>query len=103
MASPQTENGYTKIANEFLEAVASKLTNATWIKIILFAARITWGFHIKERESNYGAFATKTGFTKDTVKHALLDMADRKIIRFTVVSSERFLISINKDYEQWKI
>lgn len=103
MASPQTENGHTRIANELLEAIAFRICNATWLKIMLFVIRITYGWQRKEVESNYQAFATKTGFAKDTIRHALEDMHRLLLIDFRVVSRERFVISINKDYEQWKI
>ena len=103
MASPQIENGHTRIANELLEAFAYKLCNATWIKVLLYLCRITYGFQRKEVETNYQAIATKTGFTKDTIRGAILEMSDRKLLNFRVVSRERFFVSINKDYELWKI
>lgn len=103
MASPQTENGHTRIANELLEAIIFKICNATWLKIMLYLIRITYGFQRKEVETNYQAIATKTGFVKDTIRGALLEMSDKKFINFRVVSRERIVVSINKDYELWKI
>ena len=103
MASPQCEHGYTKIANELIEAMAYKICNATWLKVMLFIIRITYGWQRKEVETNYQAIATKTGFSKDTIKNAILDMSDRKMLHFRVVSRERFYISINKNYELWNI
>mgnify|MGYP000881589721 CR=1 FL=1 len=103
MANPQIENGHTRIANELLEAMAYRICNATWLKIMLYLCRITYGFQRKEAETNYQAIATKTGFVKDTIRGAILDMSDRKLVNFRVVSQERFVVSINKDYELWKI
>lgn len=103
MASPQVENGHTRIANELLEAMCYKICNATWLKVMLYIIRITYGFQRIEVESNYQSIATKTGFTKDTIRGALLDMSDRKMINFRVVSRERFSVSINKDYDLWNI
>lgn len=103
MASPQIENGYTKIANELLEAIAFRICNATWLKIIIYLIRITYGFQRKEVETNYQAIATKTGFTKDTIKHALEDMHRLLFIKIRVVSQERLVVSVNKDYDLWKI
>jgi phage replication O-like protein O len=103
MASPQVENGYTRIANELIEAMCNKLTNSTWLRVLFWTIRLTYGFNRKEVQSNYGAYATKLNLTKDTVKHALLDMFDRKIIVLAVITQESFVITINKDYELWKV
>ena len=103
MASPQVENGYTRIANELLEAICNKMTNSTWIRLLIWTIRLTYGFGRKEVQSNYAAYATKLNLTKDTVKNALLDMFDKKIIILAVITKESFVITINKDYELWKI
>ena len=60
-------------------------------------------FNRKEVQSNYGAYATKLNLTKDTVKRSLLELSDRKIIVLAVITKEQFVITINKDYELWKI
>ena len=103
MASPQVENGYTRIANELLEAICNKITNSTWIRILLWTIRLTYGFNRKEVQSNYQAYATKLNLTRDTIKVTLLDLFDRKIIVLAVLTKESFVITINKNYELWKI
>lgn len=103
MASPQCENGYTKIANELLQALVNRIPNPTWLRIALWTIRLTYGFNRKEVGTNYQAYATKLNLTKDTIKHALFDMADHKIVKFESKTVETFVISINKDYELWKI
>ena len=103
MANPQKEKGYTPIANELIEAVCNKVTNSTWIRIIVWTMRLTYGWRRTETESNYGAYATKLNLTKDTIKHALLELADRRIIKLAVITQERFIITLNKNYELWKL
>ncbi len=103
MASPQVENGYTRIANELLEAICNKITNSTWIRILFWTIRLTYGFNRKEVQSNYSAYATKLNLTKDTIKCALMELQDHKIITLAVITKDVFIISINKDYELWKI
>lgn len=102
-ASPQLEHGHTRIANELIEAICNRITNSSWIRILLWTARLTYGWRRKETESNYQAYATKLNLTKDTVKHTLLELNERKIIIFVVLTKEKFLISINKNYDLWKI
>lgn len=103
MANPQCENGYTKIANELLEAICNRMTNSTWIRILLFTCRITYGWNRKEAQSNYQAYATKLNLTKDTIKSTLHELMDRKIVILAVVSKEQFVVSICKNYDLWKI
>lgn len=103
MASPQVENGYTRIANELLEAICNKLTNSTWIRLLFWTIRLTYGFNRKEVQSNYAAYATKLNLTEETIKCALLELSDRKIITYVVINKKSFIIACNKDYEKWSI
>lgn len=103
MANPQCEHGYTRIANELLEAICHRLTNSTWIRVMLFTCRITYGWQRKEVQSNYQSYATKLSLTKDTIKSTLDELTDRKLIILAVVSKEQFVITINKNYELWRI
>lgn len=103
MASPQLENGYTRYSNELIWAICNKLTNSTWIRLLYWIGRLTYGFKRKEVQSNYQSFATTLNLQKDTVKNALSDMADRKIIILAIITKETFVVTINKDYELWKI
>ena len=103
MANPQIEDGYTRVANELIEAICYKVANATWIKILLWTMRLTYGFKRKEVQSNYQSYATKLSLTKETIRHALLDMAEHRLITFVVVTNNIFIVSINKNYELWKI
>jgi hypothetical protein len=41
--------------------------------------------------------------TKDTIKTALLDLHERKIIVLAVITKEQFVVTINKNYELWKL
>lgn len=50
MASPQTENGYTAIANEILEAMARYPLNGTQARILFVVWRATYGFKKKSYE-----------------------------------------------------
>ena len=103
MANPQLEHGYTRISNELLEALSNRMVNSTWIRILLWTARLTYGFRRKEVQSNYSSYATKLNLQKDTIKNALSEMKDRKMLNILVVTKETFIVSINKNYDLWKI
>jgi phage replication O-like protein O len=103
MASPQCENGYTKIANELLEAACKRITNATWLRIFFYTVRITYGFHVKERETNYKAYMTKLNLSDETIRNTMLEMTDRKILVSKFVDNRTLITGVNKNYEQWKV
>jgi phage replication O-like protein O len=103
VASPQLEKGYTRIANELIEAICGRITNSTWQRVLWWTARLTYGYRQTETESNYQAYATKLKLTKETIKYTLLELHDRRIITFVATTKEKFLVSINKNYDLWKI
>lgn len=86
-----------------LEAFCRLITNSTWLRVMLLTIRLTYGWQRKEMQSNYRAYATKLNLTRDTIKNTLQELADRKMIILAVVTKEQFVISINKNYELWKI
>ena len=102
-ASPQLEKGYTRISNELIEAICNKVSNSTWTRILLWTARLTYGFRRKEVETNYASYATKLNLTKDTIKNALIEMENQKLVVVARIGPERFVITINKDYDLWKV
>jgi len=103
MASPQCEHGYTKIANELLEAVFRYIHNPTWLRIALATIRITYGWHAKEKESNVSSFANLLHLTQDYVKSSLIEMEQAKIVNIKWISHQKFTISINKNYDNWSV
>ncbi len=104
MASPQIENGYTRIANELLDKLAETKMNGTQFRILMIVFRYTYGFQRKEHELSETFIANATSIHKQQIKRELKDLIDRKII--TVVRQATFtdprVISFNKNYKQWK-
>jgi phage replication O-like protein O len=103
MANVQIENGYTKIANELLEAIIYKVNNAAWLKILFFLIRITYGYNKKEVETTIWGISVKTGFDKPMVINSLWEMHDRHLITIKLQSKEVIKVSINKNYDLWKV
>jgi phage replication O-like protein O len=103
MSCPQVENGYTRIANELLEAICSKINKADYLKTLLFLIRITYGFHRKLVKSNYKSFSTNTNIAKSRMEVLLSELYLRKVISFQQLSEEYFWIGLNKNYEEWHL
>ena len=96
MASPQIENGFTKIANELLDALcALDLTGHEW-KVVHAIIRKTYGYNKKEDWMTNTQIMLLTGQTQQKVSQA-----KRSLVGKNIVTENGNKISINKDYEKW--
>ena len=111
MANPQVERGHIRIASGkplndlFTILIFLVIAKPTWGAIAMYIIRLTYGWNTKERETNWQAIATRLGYAKDTIKQNMADMEAAGIIRVKMElnSRERFSVTLNKNYELWKI
>lgn len=71
MASPQTENGYTKIANEIYDALIRHRIAGEARQVLDFIIRKTYGFNKKEDQIALSQFCNATGLTKAHICHSI--------------------------------
>lgn len=96
MASPQTENGFTKLANELLDAFcAVSLSGHEW-NVIHAIIRKTYGYNKKEDWVTNTQIMKLTGQTQQKVSQA-----KRKLIEKRIITENGNKISLNKNYEEW--
>lgn len=104
MASPQVENGFTRISNELLEQVYRLKINATQFKIVLIAWRFTYGFSRKQHALSVSFIAQAIQSDVRTVKRELNRLIEMNIIN--VISEASFnttrVIAFNKDFDKWR-
>ncbi|WP_071649238.1 replication protein [Virgibacillus halodenitrificans] len=102
MASPQTKNGYTRIANELLDQIIKVNLNGTQFRLVMAVWRYTYGFQAKEKELSIRFLAEKTEANKRQVERELKSLIDKNIV-ITGDKGERGarMLSVNKDYEKW--
>ncbi|MCM3411485.1 replication protein [Metabacillus litoralis] len=102
MASPQTKNGYTRIANEILEVIAKTDLNGTQLRIVMVIWRYTYGFRRKEYEMSLVFLSEAIDTTKSHVKKELNALIGRRIINVVGIGKRRGrILSFNKNYEEW--
>jgi len=101
MASPQIEHGYTKIANELLQAIYKYITNPTWLRVALLIIRLTYGWNRKEVISNVTSFATTLRISEEYIKNILIEMEHSCMVRIEWKGPRKFKLSLEKDYEKW--
>jgi len=102
MSSPQLENGYTKIANEIMEALSKYRIPGEQMQCLLFLLRKTYGYNkVCDRISN-SQYVVGTGINKRNVKRALDGLIEKR----TVVKKDNEYIptyQFNKDYRLWRL
>lgn len=100
MSCPQTEHGFTRIADELLDAlVLADLTKRQY-KIVLAVIRKTYGFGKKVDDLSSGQLAELTGLADTHCRAAVRDLAGMRVL---VVNPGKFgqVIGLNKDYDAW--
>ncbi len=101
MANPQTENGFTQIANELLEALGRIRIPGEARQVLDVIVRKTYGFGQKEDAIALSQLCKHTGLNKPAVCRGLakLRMMNLIIEKDNDIANIR---RINKDYDTWK-
>lgn len=105
--SPQIEDGYTKLANELLDAmVAYGFSKREWA-VFMAIVRKTYGYNKKEDFVSGWQIADMTGIDRSDVSKTINEMVEKNIINRSEVSiishgQDVFGLSINKHYQEWK-
>lgn len=99
-ASPQLEEGHTRIANEILEALLlARLTSRQWA-IAVALMRKTYGYNKKTDDIGLSQLADLTGLAKSHVSTTVRELEERRIIS-RKQGKFGHIMGINKDHVQW--
>ena len=96
MASPQLENGHTRIANELMEQLMKLYLSPNQWQVLVCVIRKTYGFHKKVDYITNTQICNGTGLFKANVSRALRQLQQRNII-----TRNSKYIGLQKDWEQW--
>ena len=103
MASPQTENGYTMIANELFDALINFRICGEHRQILDFIIRKTYGFKKKTDDIPLSQFVKATGIQKPHVVRALNSLQLRNLISVAKMGNDSIsTYGFIKDYTKWK-
>lgn len=102
MASPQTKHGFTRIANEILQAVASCDLSGFEVRFIVWLLRLTYGYNRKEVRVNIETFARTINMTVGMVNSIIIELELRQIISSKERREETIILSFNKNHEIWQ-
>lgn len=103
MANPQIENGYTRIANELLEAVCRFRFSGNEMRILLFIIRMTYGYSRKSAEIPLSLLQKETGISKNHVSEIIKHLSECGVLTIQRNTGVRpTVIAVQKDYEKWQ-
>mgnify|MGYP001827931141 FL=1 len=102
MASPQVENGHTRIADELLDAIIRHPLTKRQYKVLLAILRKTYGFGKLEDDISSSQLAKLTGLTSAHCRGTLIELE-----KLNIVAAQRGrygkLVILNKDYDTWGV
>ena len=101
MKRPQLEDGYTRIANELLEAMGRIRINGEAMQVLMVIIRKTYGFSKKSDVISLSQFVLATGINKTSVLRALKKLVSMNIV-YQKVNDTGNMYSIIKQYDRWK-
>jgi phage replication O-like protein O len=97
MANPQVENGFTRIANELLEALLRAPICGAGFRIVLYLIRNTYGRQKVADRMTQTQMATAVSMTRGNLNREL-----QLLIGHNIVRRNGDIYSINKDYDTWQ-
>lgn len=102
MASPQTENGYTQIAHELVEALARTELSPNESRILWVIIRKTYGWKKKSDQISLSNFQDLTGLWRGSVCRSLESLKSRNIIKVSRSGTCKInTYEIQKNYDLW--
>lgn len=104
--SPQIEDGYTRIANELLEAVIAYNFTSRQLCVIFCIIRATYGFNKKSDAISGWQIAKMTNISRQHISTTIKELEEKKVLirhaegrkSHGVLVNE---LSINKYYDTW--
>lgn len=101
MANPQCENGYTKIANEILEALSRAKLNGSEFRIMMHLLRKTYGYNRKEYTASLSKIGQDIGMNRISVKQTMDKLLVKRLTGVSQSANTPSTYWINKDYDAW--
>lgn len=99
----KVKNGFTRIANELLEAMALTDLTGHQFRVLLTVIRLTYGYHKKLAPISNKNFRSMTGLTKSRVSQVVNQLVNSNIIIVENDSPGKVReYSLNKNYKDWK-
>lgn len=103
MANPQTENGFTKIANEILENLVNTPLLGAEFQVLLFIIRKTYGYNKKQDRISFTQFEQATGISRQTINKTIKNLMAKGLIVKICLPGGNMGYTFIKDHEKWVV
>ena len=97
MASPQVENGHTRIANEILEALVKRRLSPNEWRVVVFIIRKTYGWHKKIDRIAISQIALGTNIAKPNICRTIKSLRRKNLI----IRPDNRHVGFQKDHTAW--
>jgi phage replication O-like protein O len=98
---PEVKDGFTRIANELLDAILNFSFSKREMKILLYVIRYSYGYQdkfVQDGLNQQAMIAKKTGLDKGDVHRTV-----QSLIKKNVIKIDDGKIFLNKYYLEWKV
>lgn len=102
MSDVQTENGYTRIANELLDEIVRFNFTGRQQKILLAVIRKTYGYNKKADDISLKQFEDMTGIARRHVCVTIKELTSMNVLKVHDGKHANH-ISLNKNYSHWGV
>jgi phage replication O-like protein O len=98
-----SEDGYTKFANELLEALARNRFPGQEYQIMLAVLRLTDGYHKDADTISYGQLSKMTGIDRRKVISLVQSLVSKRALGSAQMGTRKPMkLWINRNFEEWK-
>jgi len=103
LANPQLEDGYTKIANEILEALCRVNLSPYESRVLHYLIRKTYGWEKKEDWISLFQFAEGIGLDRRHAYRAIKSLLNKRMVVICRDDKKHPKYGFQKDYQKWKL
>jgi len=103
MANPQVEEGYTRIANEIMDALCRCHPGGSEGQVLWAIIRKTYGWNKQADKISISQLCDMTDLARRTVIYALQNLEAKNMITIKRRENETNIIAFNKDYDKWVV
>lgn len=101
MAGAQLENGYTRIANELMEAALVAGFSKRQLLVFFWICRKTYGFNKKTDDMTVQQIANGTALQRQHASAALSELVEKRAV-LKRDGVHGYVLGINKNFSEWR-
>jgi phage replication O-like protein O len=99
---PQTQDGFTRIANELLDALLFARLTGQQLAVVMAVVRKTYGFNKRSDDIGLSQIRKITNIDKSNLSRTIAQLVDLRILH-RADGQYAHTLSLNKHYRQWKL